>query len=328
MLVQQVGQVRPGVEPEGQVLAAGAKQLLALGGREVAQAGLARRDHLRVGEAGAGDLGDAVGGQAGAEGGRKVLELEPAGPARALCRVVHAAVRVRAGAARRPAADQVQVGGQGPGVDRLEHVILQDEVLGVGPVVRDLPGVVVAHHVRRVAGQADRRRRVGGAAAPAGLVLGGPDEPVHLAAVDVGGRFGHVVAGAAVHQARIVVRLVAAFGARVGCAHGELAVAGGDAVGTGIGTEERVERPVLLHDDHHVPDLADAGRGFRGVALAGLVWLAWLVWPGWPVQLARLVTVRLSAASVMPTAVALPRRPADRTSRPSSRGQLGLYTLT
>ena len=279
MLVQQVGQVRPGVEPEGQVLAAGAKQLLALGGREVAQAGLARRDHLRVGEAGAGDLGDAVGGQAGAEGGRKILELEP-GPARALRRVVHAAVRVRAGAPRRPAADQVQVGGQGPGVDRLEHVILQDEVVGVGPVVRYLPGVVVAHHVRCAAGQADRRRRVGGAAAPAGLVLGGPDEPVHLAAVDVGGRFGHVVAGAAVHQARVVVRLIAAFGARVGCAHGELAVADGNAVGTGIGAEERVERPVLLHDDHHVPDLADAGRGFRGVAclarLAGLACSAWL----------------------------------------------------
>jgi hypothetical protein len=79
------------------------------------------------------------------------------------------------------------------------------------------------------------------------------------------------VAGAAVHQARIVVRLVAAFAARIGHAHGELAVAGGDAVGTGIGTEERVERPVLLHDDHDVPDLADAGRGFRGVA-----WLACL----------------------------------------------------
>ena len=285
MLVQQVGQVRPGVEPEGQVLAAGAEQLLALGGGEIAQAGLGRRDGLRVGGAGPGDLGDAVGGQAGAEGGREVLQLDLAARARALRRVVDAAVRVRAGAARRPAADQVQVGRQGPGVDRLEHVILQDEVLGVGPVVRDLPGVVVAHHVRRVAGQAHRRRRLGGAAAPAGLVLGGPDETVHLAAVDIGGRFGHVVAGSAVHQARIVVRLVAAFGARVGHAHGELAVPGGDAVGTGIGTEERVERPVLLHDDHHVPDLADAGRGCRGVArlavwlvLLGLARLARLAW--------------------------------------------------
>jgi len=199
---------------------------------------------------------------------------------RFLRRVVHAAVRVGAGAARRPAADQVQVGRQGPGVDGLEHVVLQDEVVRVGPVVRDLAGVVVPHDVRRAAGQAGPRRRVGGAAAPAGLVLGGPDETVHLAAVDVGGRLAEIVAGSAVHQVRIVVRLVAAFGARVGCAHGELAVPGGDAVGTRIGTEERVERPVLLHDDHHVADLADAGGGCRGAGrcacLARSARCAWL----------------------------------------------------
>ena len=259
-------------------------------GREVTQAGLGRRDDLRVGGASPGDRGDAVRGHAGQEGGRERLELQPSRRTRALSRVVDAAVRVRAAAARRPAADQVQVGRQGPRVDRLEHVVLQNEVPGVRPVVGDLAGVVIAHDVRRAARQAHRRRWVGGAAAAAGLILCGPDEPVHLAAVDVRDRFAEIVPGAAVHQAGIVVRLVAALGARVGHAHGELAVLRGNAVGSRVGAEERIERPVLLHDDDDVPDLADAGR--RADAEGGLL-----------VQPARLV-----AASIAVTAAADPQR--------------------
>ena len=211
-------------------------------------------------------------GHARAEGRREVLEAQPLGRGGGLFRVVGAAVRVRAGAVRRPAADQVQVRGQGPRVDRLEHVILQDEILGVRPVVGDLAGVVVAHHVRRAAGQAHRCRR-GGAAAAGGLILGALDEPVHLAAVNVREGVGEVVPGTAVDQAGVVVGLVAALRPRVGYAHGELTVPGRDPVGSGVGAEERVERPVLLHDDDDVADLADAarreGRMRRGGRLAG-----------------------------------------------------------
>ena len=37
--------------------------------------------------------------------------------------------------------------GEAPGRGRLEHVVLEHEPLGVGPVVGDLPGVVIAHHI-------------------------------------------------------------------------------------------------------------------------------------------------------------------------------------
>src|SRR5262249_60371649 len=47
-----------------------------------------------------------------------------------------AAKRILVLAQRGPLAHQVQVRGQAPGVNRLEHVVLQHEVLGVGPVVR------------------------------------------------------------------------------------------------------------------------------------------------------------------------------------------------
>ena len=50
-------------------------------------------------------------------------------------------------APRRPLADQEQVRGQAPRRVRLEHVVLEHEVARVRPVVRDLVGVVVAHHV-------------------------------------------------------------------------------------------------------------------------------------------------------------------------------------
>ena len=58
-------------------------------------------------------------------------------------------------AACRPAGDQEEVRRQAPGRVRLEHVVLEDELLCVRPVVRDLALVVVAHHVGRlcVAGQ-------------------------------------------------------------------------------------------------------------------------------------------------------------------------------
>jgi BetI-type transcriptional repressor, C-terminal len=75
------------------------------------------------------------------------------------------------------------------------------------------------------------------------------------------------------------------------------------------------------------PDAAAA------VWLAGLVllaWLGWLVVLAWPVQPARLVTARLST-SVLPMAVALPRRPADRTSRDPDlialRAEFWLYAV-
>ena len=174
-----------------------------------------------------------------------------------------ARIRVeRVGAVRRPLRDHEQVLGQAPGRVGLEHVVLEDEVLGVGPVVRDLPRVVVAHHVH--AALRGRRVRVllagaavgiGGAAAKA--LFGLRHEAVHRPSVDVGGRIAGAVRAAVVEIRGVMKWRHAGPGQRIGDAH-----AGGNAVGAGIGPEVGVEGPVLLHDDHDVLDLVDpGGRG-------------------------------------------------------------------
>ena len=269
ILVQQPGQVRPGIGGELGGLAAAADQLgefVLLGRGEITQARLPRDDDLLAGCVGRRHAGDSVAGQAGLEARRNgAQDLAQLGPQvrSGLRRVVRAAERVRAGAVRRPFADQVQVSGQGPGIDRLEHVVLQHEVAGVGPVVRNLAGVVIAHHVRRAGREAYRRDRPGGAAAAVQQVLRRGHEPVHLAAVDVRPLGREAVRGAAVDQARVVVRLVAPVRARIRHADGELAVLDRQAICSRVGAEERVERPVLLHDDDHVTDLADPARRGR-----------------------------------------------------------------
>src|SRR5262249_61349803 len=108
--------------------------------------------------------------------------------------------------------------------------------------------------------------RVRGGAPPAARVAGRPDEAVHLAAADVRARVAEAVPGAAVHQAGVVIGLVTAAGTRIRHADRELPVLGGDAVRPRVRAEERVERPVLLHDDHDVPDLVDAGLGLTAAA--------------------------------------------------------------
>ncbi len=55
----------------------------------------------------------------------------------------------RHGALRRPLGHLVQVSRQAPRRIRLKHVVIEHEVLGVCPVVRDLARIVVTHHVGR-----------------------------------------------------------------------------------------------------------------------------------------------------------------------------------
>src|SRR5262249_60844616 len=62
---------------------------------------------------------------------------------------VGAAHRVtRLGASGGPLADHEEVLWQRPRGIRFEHAVLKDEAGGVGPVVGDIPGVLVAHDVR------------------------------------------------------------------------------------------------------------------------------------------------------------------------------------
>src|SRR5207253_9250822 len=115
---------------------------------------------------------------------------------------------------RRPAAHQEQVLGQAPGAVGLEHVVLEHEVLGVGPVVGDLAAVVVAHHVG-FAG--DRAHGVVGVRAGRAFDgLGGGDEAVHRPACDVGRGGGFAVRAAVVDVGAVVDGGQAAAGRRVG----------------------------------------------------------------------------------------------------------------
>ena len=207
---------------------------------------------------------------------RGVLRL----PGRRARRLDGAAATLRVAlrrAERRPAGDEVEVRRQAPRRVRLEHVILEDELARVVPVVRDLAPVVVAHDVgrpvrrERAAGRVDLCRA--GEVPPLPRLL---DEAVHRAAGDVLHRVDVVVRPAGVAVVRIVEGLHADSRPRVDAAHGRYAVPHRDPVRTGIRAEIGVERAVLLHDHDDVPDLVDAadgrrdgrGRGPRGAVAA------------------------------------------------------------
>ena len=102
---------------------------------------------------------------------------------------------------------------------RLEHVILQDIPTCVGPVIRDLARVVVAHQVRGRTASAARIRgpRALAVLDPAGDPL--PDEAVHLPAVDVANGVRRAVRTADIPIVGIVERPHAAVGERIGHAH-------------------------------------------------------------------------------------------------------------
>ena len=118
--------------------------------------------------------------------------------------LVHAALGIGIRALCRPARDQVQMVGQRPRCDRFEHVVVECEVLRVGPVVRDLRRSVVAHDIWR-----DRIRtrwvvdRVRSAPLLALGRLG--DESVHLPPVDVDARTTFIVWPATVDVGCVVV---------------------------------------------------------------------------------------------------------------------------
>ena len=177
-----------------------------------------------------------------------------------------AGVRIGRGEVRalgRPRRDQIQVRGQRPGVRGREHLVLQHVVARIRPVVRDLGGRVIPHHVGHP-GVVGLRVR----ALLAHLALGARlhpverrDEPVHRAAVDVVPTRPLVVRAALVVLAGVVVRLPAR-ALVVPHAHRERTVrVARDPVRTGERPEVRVERAVLLDHEDEVVDVVDAELG-------------------------------------------------------------------
>ena len=181
----------------------------------------------------------------------------------------YAAHRIEGGLAPgRPGRHQEQVGRHAPAQCRLEHPILQHEVPRVLPVVGDLAGGVVPHHVgtSRVVGAGGSVRI---RAAVDGMAAGdlGVDEPVHLAAVDVGDCRDRVVRPSRVAVVAVVVWTLA--DARYGvrdAAREPPRRRSGQALSARERAEVGVERPVLLHHHDDVLDLVDA---LLGIDLSG-----------------------------------------------------------
>ena len=153
-----------------------------------------------------------------------------------------------------PCRHEEQVRRQRPRIGGREHVVLQHELLGVPPVVRDLLGRVVAHDVRLALGAQVARalRVVAMIRAVQRAVDDGPDEPVHLAAVDVELRVSLAVRAPLLKLLRRVIRPDASSGDRVGHADRRPAVAHRDALGARERPEVVIERAVLLDDEHQV----------------------------------------------------------------------------
>ncbi len=176
-------------------------------------------------------------------------------------RTAHRVMEIRT--IRRPGGGQEQVRGQRPRVARREHPVLQDELIRIGPVVRDLGAGVEPHDVglaRRTAlglsTRADVRMTLARVAAPAH----GLDEAVHLTPVNVAHRCGVIVGAPRVEVRRRVIRARASLEDGIRETDVPPAVGPRDAVGARIRPEVVVERAVLLHDDDDVIDRLDAGR--------------------------------------------------------------------
>jgi hypothetical protein len=84
---------------------------------------------------------------------------------------------------RRPRGHHEQMRRQTPRRGRFEHVILQDEIVGICPIVRNVPAVVITHHVIFACSGAVWSHRVGAAF---GLRFEQAQiKPVHPAVIDV-----------------------------------------------------------------------------------------------------------------------------------------------
>src|SRR2546421_10401185 len=84
-----------------------------------------------------------------------------------------------------PLRDQEEMRGEAPRGVRLEHVVLENEVPRVGPIVRNLTRVVVTHHIALLNGALRARAAFGILFRAADVELGLGNETVHLPAVDV-----------------------------------------------------------------------------------------------------------------------------------------------
>src|SRR5215212_3450891 len=145
------------------------------------------------------------------------------------------------------------MGRQAPRKGGREHVILEDKLLSIGPVIGDLPRVVKTHDIW---GCIRRTKKCVLCCTTARTRLSSGNKAVHLAAVDVCRTCGGAVRSAAVDQRRIMVRLIAATSAGVRHTNGELTIfCAWQALGTRVGVKVAIKRTILLHAHDDVCNL-------------------------------------------------------------------------
>jgi hypothetical protein len=126
--------------------------------------------------------------------------------------------------------------------------------LSIGPVIRYLPIIVVAHNIWRCGAVTDSADVICSTATV--MELSRSDETIHLPAVDVSCSCGSIVVGATVDQLWIMVRFLATTGAGVGYTNSELAVlCARQTVCTRVGAKIAIKGVILLHDHDYMLNL-------------------------------------------------------------------------
>ncbi len=175
------------------------------------------------------------------------------------------ALRREARAGSRPRRNQIQVGRERPAVRRSEHVVLQHVAPRVVPVVRDLPRRVEPHQIWGAIGPERRLQAFAGGmavGARGALLVEHLDEAVHLPASHVPLRRLLPVRAADVVEAQVVVRPATMARPGVRDTAGELTLrVARQPPRAREGPEVVIERPVLLHDEDQVVDVADPRSG-------------------------------------------------------------------
>ena len=242
--------------------------------RAVVAVGLRPRERRSTPSSRDGDGAGTSGRSTRTASGRPPCARTTCGPSGRILEVAPAAPRiVPARALRRPCRDLEEVRGKAPAVVRLEHVVLEDEVARVRPVVREVARVVVAHDVDRLAELAARAERASLARSPGCASSASRRGRARASRRSPRGRsrpssrrrcracaFCGPVRTALVPRVRVVERADAAVRNRIGNADRDPAVPHRESVRPGVRPEVGVERAVLLHDHHDVLDRVDPGR--------------------------------------------------------------------
>ncbi len=153
------------------------------------------------------------------------------------------------------------MGWQAPGSVWLKHMVLQDKVFGIGPVVGNFVGIVISHYIGLAISATGRIIRVY-TASPAFFSLS--DEAIHLAVIDVGRGVGCTVWPSVIEVLCVVIWFDALTCFGIIDAHCGDTVLHGDTIRTGIGSEVGIERAILLHNDDDMLDFVNTWCAAQG----------------------------------------------------------------